>query len=138
MKPPGDLEAANSGLVIGKHLIISLLLHSKKSNLHKINVINKTYLHPIKKSDYYNWVSPCQENGVLTCLPPSNKNNPYSKLQLLCRIFFQLPVSSYGIYYHPQHSPKNLQTPFNSRLKKCESIIFSKILNPPRPTFSIK
>ena len=62
-------------------------------------MINKTYLHPIKASDYLNSVSLCH---VLTCHPPSNKISPYSMSKL------SLLISR--IFYPPLHSPKNLNS----------------------------
>ena len=59
-------------------------------------MINKTYLHPIRTSDYSKKVSSCH---VLTFHPPSNKITPYLKLKLL--------LLSSGIFYSPPHSPKN-------------------------------
>ena len=60
-------------------------------------MINKTYLHPIITSDYFNSISSCH---VLTSHPPSNKISPYSVLQL--------PLLSSRIFYPQPHSPKNL------------------------------
>ena len=60
-------------------------------------MINKTYLHPIRTSDYSNSISSCH---VLTSYPPSNKISPYSILEL--------PLLSSRIFYPPPHSPKNL------------------------------
>ena len=62
-------------------------------------MINKTYLHPIRTSDYF--------NSVLTFHPLSNEISTYSilKLSLLSSI----------IFYSPPLSPKNLLTPFNWR-----------------------
>ena len=60
-------------------------------------MINKTCLHPIITSDYFNSISSCH---VLTSHPPSNKISPYSILEL--------PLLSSRIFYPPPHSPKNL------------------------------
>ena len=60
-------------------------------------MINKTYLHPIRTSDYSNSISPCR---VLTSHPSSNKISPYSILEL--------PLLSSRIFYPPPRSPKNL------------------------------
>ena len=60
-------------------------------------MINKTYLHPIRTSDYSKSVSSCH---VLTSRPASNKIFPYLKLKLT--------VLSSGIFYPPLHSPKNV------------------------------
>ena len=69
MKPPSGFEPTNPGLVIGKHLIISLILHSNRVMYtrlkYRLNMINKRYLHPIGTSDYSNNVL----NVVLTCSP---------------------------------------------------------------------
>ena len=61
MKPPGGFEPANPRFVIGKHVIISLLFLSnkvmhKRFKIFKPNLINKTYLLPIRTSDYSNEV----------------------------------------------------------------------------------
>ena len=42
-------------------------------------MINKTYLHPIRTSDYSNSTSSCH---LLRSHPPSNKINPYAILEL--------------------------------------------------------
>ena len=69
-------------------------------------MINKTYLHPIRTSDYSNSVSSCH---ILTCSASSNKNSPHSKLKHPSRNIFQLPLLSSGISYSPHtHSLKNL------------------------------
>ena len=60
-------------------------------------MINKTYLHPIRTSDYSKSVSSCH---VLTSRLVSNKIFPYLKLKL--------SVLSCGVFYPPLHSPKNL------------------------------
>ena len=60
-------------------------------------MVNKTYLHPIRTSDYSYSVSSCH---ILTSNPPSNKISTYAKLKL--------PLLSSGIFYPPSHSPKNL------------------------------
>ena len=64
-------------------------------------MINKTYLHPIRTSDYFSSVSSCH---ILTCPAPSNKNSPHSKLKHPSRNIFQLPLLSSGIFYssHPK------------------------------------
>ena len=76
------LESVNPGLVIDKHLIDSLLFIITKQYIkylkYKLNMINKTYLHPIRTSDYSNRLSSCH---VLTSHLPSNKTSPYSKLK---------------------------------------------------------
>ena len=61
-------------------------------------MINKTYLNAIRTYDYSNSVSSCH---VLTCLAPSNKKSPYSKLKHPSRNIFQLPLLSSGIFYSP-------------------------------------
>ena len=61
-------------------------------------MINKTYLHPVRTSDYSNIVSPCH---VLTCPAPSNKNSSHSKLKQTSRNIFQLPFLSSEIFYPP-------------------------------------
>ena len=60
-------------------------------------MINKTYLHPIRTSDYSKSVSSCH---VFPCRPPSNKISLYLKLKL--------PLLSSRIFYPPPHSPKCL------------------------------
>ena len=60
-------------------------------------MINKTYLHPIKTSQYSKSVSPCH---ALTSYPPSNKISPYLELKL--------PLLNSGIFYALPHSPKDL------------------------------
>ena len=60
--------------------------------------MNKTYLQPIKASDYFNSVSSCH---VLTCPPPFNKNSTNSKLKHPSRNIFQLPLLRAGICYPP-------------------------------------
>ena len=60
-------------------------------------MINKTYLHPIRTSDYSNSISSCH---VLTSHSHSNKINPYSILEL--------PLLRSRFCYPPTHSPKNL------------------------------
>ena len=49
--------------------------------------MNKTYLQPIKASDYFNSVSSCH---VLTCPPPFNKNSTNSKLKHPSRNIFSI------------------------------------------------
>ena len=61
-------------------------------------MINKTYLHPIRTSDYSKSVSSCH---LLTSHAPSNKISAYLKLKL--------PLLSSGIFYSPPHSHKDLQ-----------------------------
>ena len=56
-------------------------------------MINNTYLHPTRTSDYSKSVPSCY---VSTSHPPSNKTSPYSilKLPLLSsRIFYPVPLS---------------------------------------------
>ena len=60
-------------------------------------MINKTYMHPTRTSNYSKRVSSCH---VLTFRPPSNTTSLYLKLKL--------PILSSGIFYPPPHSPKNL------------------------------
>ena len=60
-------------------------------------MISKTYLHPIRISDYSNSISSCH---VLKSHPPLNKISPYSILEL--------PLLSSRNFYPPPHSPKNL------------------------------
>ena len=67
-------------------------------------MINKTYLHPVRISDYSNIVASCH---ILTCPAPSNKNSPHSKLKHTSRNIFQLPFLSSGIFYSPH--PKVLK-----------------------------
>ena len=67
-------------------------------------MINKTYLHPVRTSNYFNIVSSCH---ILTCPAPSNKNSPHSKLKHTSRNIFQLPFLSSGIFYFPH--PKVLK-----------------------------
>ena len=67
-------------------------------------MINKTYLHPVRTSNYSNIVSSCH---ILTCPAPSNKNSPHSKLKHTSRNIFQLPFLSSGIFYSPH--PKVLK-----------------------------
>ena len=67
-------------------------------------MINKTYLHPVRTSNYSNIVSSCH---ILTCPAPSNKNSPHSKLKHTSRNIFQLPFLSSGIFYSPH--PKVLE-----------------------------
>ena len=61
-------------------------------------MINKTYLYPIRTSDYSNSVSSCH---VLTSPPPFNKISPHSKLKYPSRNIFQLPLLSSGVFYFP-------------------------------------
>ena len=61
MKPPGGFEPANPRLVIGEHAIIPLLFLSnevmhKRFKIFKLNLINETYLLPIRTSGYSNEV----------------------------------------------------------------------------------
>ena len=88
MKQPSDFEPTKLGLVIGKHVIISLLLHSTKRCIkdleYKLNMVNKT------SASYKNFwllqqgfVMSC--NGLLIWLPNSNKNSPHSNLKLPSR-----------------------------------------------------
>ena len=58
-------------------------------------MINKTYLHPLRTSDYSKSVSSCH---LLTSHAPSNKISAYLKLKL--------PLLSSGIFYSPPHSIK--------------------------------
>ena len=51
-------------------------------------MINKTYLHLIRTSNYSNSASSCH---VFTCPRRSNKNSPHSKLKHPSRNIFQLP-----------------------------------------------
>ena len=67
-------------------------------------MINKTFLHPVRTSDYSNIVSSCH---ILTWPAPSNKNSPHSKLKHTSRNIFQLPFLSSGIFYSPH--PKVLK-----------------------------
>ena len=60
-------------------------------------MINKTYMHPIRTSDYSESVSSCY---VLTFHPSSSKISLYLKLKVTL-------VSS-RLFYFPPHSPKNL------------------------------
>ena len=62
IKPPSGFEPANPGLVIGKqsiHYSFILARQHIKYLKYKLNMINKTYLHPIRTSDYSNSVSSC-------------------------------------------------------------------------------
>ena len=68
-------------------------------------MINKTYLHPIRTSDYSNRLSSCH---LLTSHLPSNKTSPYSKLKNPNCSIVQLLLLSSGIFCPPLHSPKNL------------------------------
>ena len=61
MKPPGRFEPANPRLLIGEYVTISLLFLSnkvmhKRFKIFKLNLINETYLLPIRTSDYSNEV----------------------------------------------------------------------------------
>ena len=91
-----------------KHLLIHYLFIIIKQCMkylkYNLNLINKTYLHPLRTSDDSNSISSCH---VLTSHPSSNKISPCSVLEL--------PLLSSRIFYPPLHSPKNLQTPFNWR-----------------------
>ena len=60
-------------------------------------MINNTYLHPTRTSDYSKSVPSCY---VSTSHPPSNKTSPYSILKL--------PLLSSRIFYPLPLSPKNL------------------------------
>ena len=84
MKPPKGFELANSGLVIGKHVINSFLFIITKQYIkylpYQLNMINKIYLHPIITSGYSNSVSSCH---VLICSTLSNRNSLYLKLKHL-------------------------------------------------------
>ena len=86
-------------------------------------MINKTYLNAIRTSDYSNSVSSCH---VLTCLAPSNKKSPYSKLKHPSRNIFQLPLLSSGIFYSPHATVlkifKLLST--GDKKKQCEYSVF--------------
>ena len=100
MKLPSGFKSVNPGLVIGKHLFYSLFFYYNKvmyKIFNKLIMINKTYLHPIRTSDYSNSVS---SYHVLIFHPPSNKISPCSKLKL--------PLLSSGIFYPPHYSSKNL------------------------------
>ena len=74
IKPPRGFEAANPGLVIGKHLIVSLLLYSNnewciKDLRYKLNMINKTFLYPMRTlTTSKGYIM--SRNGVLTCPLP--------------------------------------------------------------------
>ena len=60
-------------------------------------MIDNTYLHPIRTSDYSNSVSSCH---VLTSHSPSNNTSPHSKLKLA--------LLSSGIFYPSHRSTKYL------------------------------
>ena len=82
MKPPIGFNSVNLGLVIGKVLTYSLLFHyniAMYKIFNKLNMINKTYLHPIRTSDYSNSASWCH---VLTSHPTSNQISLYSNQKL--------------------------------------------------------
>ena len=82
-------------MIIGKDLIDSLLFHYNKAMCklfkNKLNMINKTYLHPIRTSAYSSSI-------YIDILSP--ESSPHSILEL--------PLLSYRIFYPPPHSPKNL------------------------------
>ena len=90
-----SLKTTESLGVPGTLLII---LTMETPSGYKLNMTNKTYLHPIRPSDYSKSVSSCH---VLTSRPHSNKISPYLKLKLL--------VLSPGIFYPPSYSLKNLE-----------------------------
>ena len=86
-------------------------------------MINETYLHPVRTSDYSNIVSPCHG---LTCSAPSNKNSPHSKLKHTSRNIFQLPFLSSEIFYPPHPIVLKIfkLTSFGDKKKQCEYNIF--------------
>ena len=89
-----------------------------------------TYLHPMRTSDYSNRVSSCHE--IWYCpAPPSNKNSPHSKLKLPSHKTFQLPLPNSVSFYPLPYSSKNLFKFPSTGDKKCGSIVFSKVFNPP-------
>ena len=63
-------------------------------------MINKTYLHPIRPTDYSNSVQSCHVM-MIYCLAPSQKNSPHSKLKHPSRNIFQLLLLSSGTFYSP-------------------------------------
>ena len=66
IKPPSGFKSVNPGLLIGKHLIYSLLFHYNKAMykiFNKLNIINRTYLHSIRTSDYSN-----SECIIMSCI----------------------------------------------------------------------
>ena len=68
--------------------------------------MNKTYLQPIKASDYFNSVSSCH---VLTCPPLFNKNSINSKQKHPSHnIFSTTPPTFWNFLSHPPHSHKIL------------------------------
>ena len=71
-------------------------------------MINKTYLYPIRTSDYSNGGISCHVMGCWPALFSSNKNSLHSKLELPSHKMFQLSIPSSGILYPSPHSPKNL------------------------------
>ena len=89
-------------------------------------MINKTFLHPVRTSDYSNIVSSCH---ILTWPAPSNKNSPHSKLKHTSRNIFQLPFLSSGIFYSPH--PKVLKIfkliSFGDKKNNVSIVFFSKI-----------
>ena len=89
-------------------------------------MISKTYLHPVRTSDYSDTVSSCH---ILTCPASSNKNSPHSKLKHTSRNIFQLPFLSSGIFYFPH--PKVLKIfkliSFGDKKNNVSIVFFSKI-----------
>ena len=86
-------------------------------------MINKTYLNAIRRFDYSNSISSCH---ALTCLAPSSKKSPYSKLKHPSRDIFHLPLLSSGIFYSPHATVlkifKLLST--GDKKKQCEYSVF--------------
>ena len=76
-------------------------------------MINKTYLHPVRTSDYSNSISSCH---VLTSHPPSNKISPYSILEVT--------LLNSRIFYPPLHSPQIFKLPSTGDKEICEKSLF--------------
>ena len=84
MKSRSGFEPVIPGLVFGKQLFNYSFILTKqciKDLKYKLNMINKTYLHPIRTYDYSNSVFIMSCNGMLTYPPSSNKNSLHSKLK---------------------------------------------------------
>ena len=86
-------------------------------------MINKTYMHPVRTSDYSNIVSSCH---ILTCPAPSNENSPHSKLKHTGRNIFQLTFLSSGIFYSPHFKVFKIfkLISFGDKKKQCEYSVF--------------
>ena len=89
-------------------------------------MINMTYLHPMRKSDYSNRVSSCHE--IWYCpAPPSNKNSPHSKLKLPSHKTFQLPLPNSASFYPLRYSSKIFfKLPSTGDKKNVDLLFFLK------------